>query len=491
MALASPAHAERRLALVVGANAGWASDRPLRFAEEDARRVRDVLVELGGVAPHDVTLLLEPSTTTLLEAFAALEAKARSSPEPTFFSFFYSGHADENALHLRGPPLKPQALVERLGRTGATLTVAVVDACRSGAILGTKGASPTSPFRIQAEEPVQGLALLSSSDADELSQESKALAGSVFTHHWVSGLRGAADGDGDGLVKLSEAYGYAYQRTRQSTFGTRGGVQRPSFHLELEGQGELVLSRLERASSTVVLDVPEAERWQLSRSGSVVALLEREASGLVLAVPAGAYQVQARTAAEVLTARVALAAGQRVVVSRASMTAEPLSVATAKGASASIGLSASATAASSVVAGVPWFAGVEAKVSANEVVTLGPVNVLGLGFGWRGGRGDAVAFGQHELELRAALGHQFDWGRWMVVPAVEVGGWLALQRGTPGGDRTSLGAVGLASVEGRWRPWRALAVSVGVAGGGVLVNKSGPAVVPRVSGSVGVVGFFE
>ena len=47
--------------------------------------------------------------------------------------------------------------------------------------------------------------LLSSSGADELSQESRALAGSVFTHHLVSGLRGAADENGDERIAQGEA----------------------------------------------------------------------------------------------------------------------------------------------------------------------------------------------------------------------------------------------------------------------------------------------
>ncbi|HEX3759440.1 MAG TPA: hypothetical protein VHW23_12075, partial [Kofleriaceae bacterium] len=44
------ARAEQRYALVIGANPGWSQDRPLRYAENDAERIRDVLVSLGGFA---------------------------------------------------------------------------------------------------------------------------------------------------------------------------------------------------------------------------------------------------------------------------------------------------------------------------------------------------------------------------------------------------------------------------------------------------------
>ena len=54
---ATPARAERRLALLVGENTGDREDPPLRYAESDAEAMRDVLVRVGGVAAVDATLL--------------------------------------------------------------------------------------------------------------------------------------------------------------------------------------------------------------------------------------------------------------------------------------------------------------------------------------------------------------------------------------------------------------------------------------------------
>ena len=48
--LSSTALAERRFALIVGENRGNTGDETLRFAEDDAQRVRDVFVEVGEVA---------------------------------------------------------------------------------------------------------------------------------------------------------------------------------------------------------------------------------------------------------------------------------------------------------------------------------------------------------------------------------------------------------------------------------------------------------
>ena len=86
--------------------------------------------------------------------------------------------------------------------------------------------------------------LLTSSSADEDAQESDALAGSYFSHHLVSGLRGSADRSADRRVTLSEAYEYAYARTVAETAETAAGAQHPTFSYDLKGNGNLVLSEL-------------------------------------------------------------------------------------------------------------------------------------------------------------------------------------------------------------------------------------------------------
>lgn len=258
--LPAAAPAERRLAVVVGANGGWSSDRPLRYAEDDARRMREVLVEMGGFQAADVTLALAPTTGQLLAVLERVEATLRGADEPTLFVFFYSGHADAQALHLRGPALALQAMAERLTRAGATLTVAVFDSCMSGAVLTAKGAAHAVPVRMRAEEPTTGVALLTSSDADELSQESRALAGSVFTHHLVSALRGAADADGSSTVSLTEAYSYAYQRTRADTSST-ALPQRPGFRFDLKGRGDVVLTTLRTGAAGLDIAAGDPVRY--------------------------------------------------------------------------------------------------------------------------------------------------------------------------------------------------------------------------------------
>ena len=332
---APAAFAEERFAVVIGANAGWANDKPLRHAESDAEQVRDVLVELGGFAPDRVHLLRDPDTAEVRALLRKMSGWLRASRGETMLFVYYSGHADERHLHLRGDPLSHEELYGVLRDSPGQVRLGVVDACRSGSIVETKGGKPVATFRSQVvdELEVNGLALLTSSGADELSQERRALAGSVFTHHLVSGLRGAADANEDGKVTLSEAYQHAFQRTEADTAATPV-PQRPAFRYELKGQGEVVLAWLERATATLVLPRVEGERYvvvdrqerRLAAEGRT--LPERE---LLLALAPGEYHVKRVGTESVEAAAVKLAAGARVAVTELAFESRPLSAGLLKG----------------------------------------------------------------------------------------------------------------------------------------------------------------
>ncbi len=333
--LGGPARADQRYALVIGSNPGWSQDRPLRYAENDAERVRDVLVSLGGFAPDRVELLRDPDTAEVRAALRKLAKTARdSNAEDTLVFLYYSGHADNEHLHLRGEPLSHRELADTVRALPATVKLAVVDACKSGAVT-RKGGGPAEEFVVDVLSPkLSGMVLLTSSGADELSQESRALAGSVFTHHLVSGLRGAADLDGDHQVTVTEAYHYAYTRTRADT--AVGGVpQRPAVRYELSGQGELVLTRLEgKHNAAMVLPrgapqkyvVLDAHEWRLVAEATVEP--DRE---VVLAVVPGAYRIKRVLADKIEVGSIVVAAGDRADTARIAYASAPLSAGIVKG----------------------------------------------------------------------------------------------------------------------------------------------------------------
>src|SRR5439155_1903876 len=104
---------------------------------------------------------------------------------------------------------------------------------KSGGLTRVKGmhAGPAIELDLANDLATRGEALLTSSTSDELARESDNLKGSFFTHHLVSGLRGAADQSKDGRVTLAEAYQYAYGKT----VAQAAGGQHPTFKYDLAG----------------------------------------------------------------------------------------------------------------------------------------------------------------------------------------------------------------------------------------------------------------
>lgn len=294
--------APERVGLFVGSNGAPPGRTPLVHAEADAQAMRRVFVELGEV-PAEAAHLLEGPT-----ADAVLAAITESAKGARVFVFYYSGHADQRALLLEGSELPFAELERALAATGAELRIELIDACRAGAMTRSKGATLGERLRLE-EDAGTGRVVLASSAEWEDSHESDALGASFFTLHLASGLRGAADADGDARVTLSEAYQYVYARTVESTLGT--GTQHPTYAYALSGRGELVLTWPERSGGQLRFD--DADYVVIDRaSGRVVAELRPPAR--TLAVPVGAYRVHKRTRHEVSSGTVHVARGGLVDV---------------------------------------------------------------------------------------------------------------------------------------------------------------------------------
>jgi WD40 repeat protein/uncharacterized caspase-like protein len=333
------AHAAKRIAVLVGSNTGWQGERALRYAENDAHRMGAVLTELGGFASGDVVILDTPRTQELRAHLASAKKKlADEADKESFFVFYYSGHADEKSLHLPlrdEPPFSFEELYGLLREIPATVKLGILDACKSGTITAVKGAKRAdSTFDVNMQavvDEVRGTVVLTSSGTDELSQEDRALAGSFFTHHLVSGLRGSADEDGDSRISLEEAYAYAYAQTLQDTAGTRE-IQRPAFRKELKGRGSLYLTQMEKPGALLLLPadkrcfvLTEDER-QLVAEG-----IPRKDAGVQLALPAKAYVLKCVTKDKYQVASVKLKEGERLEAGPLQFREVPLAEGTIKG----------------------------------------------------------------------------------------------------------------------------------------------------------------
>ena len=316
--VAGVARAEtRRVAVVVGNNAGTGEQPPLRYAETDAGKMARVLVELGGVDAGDLFLLQGRDIAVLRRTFVLARQRVAAYQEDpvnrVILIFYFSGHSDGEALELGHDRLAFSELRRWLAGTQAEVRLALVDSCKSGALLATKGGTPGPPFQIRLTDELEsvGEALLTSSAADEIALESREIGGSFFTHHFVSALRGAADASGDGRVTLTEAYQYAYIHTISTTGATLAGPQHPAYDYRLSGQGELVLTELTRP--TAMIELPRgAERALVIELVRDQVIAELAADGrAVVAVRPGRYAVRAWRQGRAFSGRITVRAGER------------------------------------------------------------------------------------------------------------------------------------------------------------------------------------
>ncbi len=296
-----------RHALVVGQNRGGPTSGPLYFAEQDAGKVADVLTELGGFPASQVHVVRDVDRPTLLRelerAVRRVAGTPREAGDQVLLLFYYSGHGTETGMELGRSEVAYEELERYLELSGADVTLTMIDACHAGAMTRAKGrdkgAAKAPSFLVELDPTgtTEGRVVISSSAADELSQESDEIGGSYFTHFLVSGLRGAGDGDADGRVTLQELYAYLYRETTYRTAGTRSGVQHPTYDLDLTGTGDLVLADTQPEGGTLVIagDRPgryvvfDEQRRAFVAEVQVVAGQERR-----LALAPGRYRVQLR-----------------------------------------------------------------------------------------------------------------------------------------------------------------------------------------------------
>ncbi|MGZ3438886.1 MAG: caspase family protein, partial [Polyangia bacterium] len=307
LALAPRASGET-VAVIAGANVGSGDEDPLRYAVEDAERVRDVLVALGGTRRDRVIFVAAPSPSALARALGEARGRAaelRDEGKRVQFVFYFAGHGDDNALHLPGGNLALEDLRRAADDVPADVHLLLIDACRFAG--RARGLQRGPAFSLAAATPApMGSVELRASAAGEGAQESDELRGGVFTHYLVSGLRGAADLDGDQRVSLSELYAYIYRKTLRAS---AIAPQHATLSIDLHGAGELILTEPSVASAS--LDVPRGpERYIVFAvpSDAVMGELSGDEGGR-LALPAGRYLVVRRSGARTAVAEVDLSWG--------------------------------------------------------------------------------------------------------------------------------------------------------------------------------------
>ena len=451
-ALAAPVQAappveEVRLAVVAGHNRGLDNEQRLDFAEQDARRVHAVLTQLGGVEPRNATLVLGGGPAELLQAVGAMVGKAQalSGTGPVTLLLYVSAHADEEALHLSGQLLPLASLRDLLDRAPAHLRVSVVDGCRLPAKAGYKGGrpGPEIPVAVDRSTRVDGDVFIAAASPGELAQEWTELQGSLFTHHLLAGLRGAADFDRNGRVTLAEAYAYAYRATLARAAEAGLVPQRPSFDLRIAGCGDWVFTRVGQGGAEITLGDDLVGRfWVTDQRSDVLAEVEKRAGEpLSLSMAPGRYRV-IRTGAEwVGAADVNLSLGGRRRLEGGDLVRVRAERALAKGGAALELRPWSLVGGWSVASASTTGMSLQQAVEGGAEYGLGAWRArLLLGVGWSSTTADRASLRQRELRLPFALTWNTHWGFATVGFGGELRPRLLFQEGSGTVDTGGLGA---------------------------------------------------
>jgi hypothetical protein len=286
----------RRIAIYVGSNDGGPERIKLLYAGTDALALHNVMQELGGIESQDNYLLFDPDISKMESTFDKVKNEFNNQSDRnqrTEFFFYYSGHSDEQGLLLGGEHLSYSELKHMITSMGSDVNIAVLDSCSSGVFTRLKGGTQKAPFLVDESVDTTGYAFLTSSSADEAAQESDAIGASFFTYYFISALRGAGDSTQDGKVTLNEAFSFASNETLTRTSESQGGVQHPSYNINLTGSGDLVLTDLRLAKAGINLDTKIAGRiFVKDESGRLVAeVYKNDGLPMTISLPLGSYTI--------------------------------------------------------------------------------------------------------------------------------------------------------------------------------------------------------
>lgn len=287
-----------KIALIIGCNNGLSSDPALQYAESDAQAVAKTLTELGNFRQGRMYLLLGKSSKDIIEALREISGRIKElslEGKQTQLLIYYSGHGSSNSFHVRGEKLKFEQFRPIFDQIPSDLKILISDACFSGALVTEKGGKFASPVEIKMTQSpdVKGSIIITSASGTEFAHESKILKGSLFTHHFIAALRGAADYDKDRSITLWEAYNYARLNTIRHGSYHNNKSQHPEFDIKISGQQNVVFSNLQSAQVTFNIYNCKPGKYIITDNTQLNTQLElnieNQFDSINLAFPAGRY----------------------------------------------------------------------------------------------------------------------------------------------------------------------------------------------------------
>ncbi len=249
------ASVRNRWAVLVGINE---YDDPaygqLHVCVKDVKAVHQRLIS-AGFDQDCVRLLTDFSGNlpTRLNILEALTVIASATGPDDLLLFYFSGHgievddqsylvsSDAKQVVIRDSAVPIVRVKEIVKDASARAKVIILDACHSGARIGSKGAAKlmSEAFRRHVFDEAEGIAILSSCKQGEVSYEWNAQERSVFTHFMLKALEGESDRDGKGWVTVQDVNYYVTDGVK-GWAAQNGCVQTPTFEAATVGDIPLV-----------------------------------------------------------------------------------------------------------------------------------------------------------------------------------------------------------------------------------------------------------
>ncbi|MHC1777587.1 MAG: caspase family protein [Lentimicrobium sp.] len=198
----------------------------LRFTLNDARSFNEFIQsnQGGNVPSVNIVMLLdkEASLNNILLAGRQLFTKADDNDR---IIFFFSGHGSPGAFipydyRTRSDELTHDHVKELFAASNASVKLVFADACHSGSIkkeVSSKSVEEVlSTISIKSTLPEsnrRNIAIMMSSEDDQLSYEISSLNQSVFSYYLMNGLTGSADMNHDNLITMEEIYYFVRDNT--------------------------------------------------------------------------------------------------------------------------------------------------------------------------------------------------------------------------------------------------------------------------------------
>lgn len=211
-------------AVVVGV-ASYDHMPSLRYTDDDAYQLYAFLKSPEGGALEDdhIALLIDDAATNknISKDIGRIFSKADANDVVLLYmsghglegNFVPSDYDGYNNL------LPYDAVLKLLDACPARQKVMITDACHSGGTYATKGVDLLAlhDYYERFKTTNGGTAIISSSNANEVSLEYSGLRQGIFSHFLIRGMKGEADINEDGYVSVQELFDYIYQSVRSYT----------------------------------------------------------------------------------------------------------------------------------------------------------------------------------------------------------------------------------------------------------------------------------